>query len=141
MSLSRDEQYRILREDQERRITREVNEWLALNTAKPDPNAMPADYLPNRHRTIRASEDSWRRGLKGRTAGIAPGTEDASDGTPTVAVWNLFQRHGVKVYNARRFGRTRQTARQTDSQPSEGRFSIRTDDTRFFTPHTELASE
>jgi hypothetical protein len=140
MSLSRDEQYRILREDEERRITREVNEWLALNTAKPNPNAMPADYLPNQHRTIRASEDSWRRGLKGRTAGIAPGTENHSDGTPTVAVWNLFQRHGVKVYNARGFGRTRRNARR-DMPVSEGRFSIRTDDTRFFTPHTELASE
>lgn len=40
----------------------------------------------DKNRTHRASDDCWKRGLRTRTVGIAPGTEHTSDGTATVAV-------------------------------------------------------
>lgn len=39
-----------------------------------------------KNRTYRATETCWARGMKGKTVGIAPGTETISDGTATVAV-------------------------------------------------------
>lgn len=80
MALSRSEQRRILREDRERRIARDVAEHLALTGSS---DAEPAqDVLPNNHRDVRVSPRY--KGWPTRVVGIAPGTESTSDGTPTV---------------------------------------------------------
>jgi hypothetical protein len=86
MSLSRAEQREIVLADRERRIQREIDEYLRLigapsQTVATRDDGLALDYLPNRHRTVRASQSSW---LQSRVVGIAPGTEATSDGTPTV---------------------------------------------------------
>lgn len=39
-----------------------------------------------KNRVHRGSDNCWNRGMRGRTVGIAPGTEATSDGTATVRV-------------------------------------------------------
>jgi hypothetical protein len=84
------------------------------------PNGMPADWAPNRHRNCRASRDSWELllGYAGSLRGIAPGTENESDGTPTVLVYNMFQRHGTEVRPVSSFRRSqeRNTKQQNEQE-------------------------
>lgn len=61
-------------------MSRYIHEKECLTRA----DGMPLDYTPNNHRDIRVSPDYWERMLRHHCVGIAPGTEDTSDGTPTV---------------------------------------------------------
>jgi hypothetical protein len=53
-------------------------------------DGMPVDYVPNEHRIVRVAPDSWRRMLNHTCKGVAPGTEEISDGTPTFLRRNLY---------------------------------------------------
>lgn len=95
MALSRADQRRIMRDDVKRRNAREALEDATLlrDTSYCPDGVDPYHYdrsitgVPTQgNRNFAASRSSWERGLRGRTVGIAPGTEDDSDGTPTVAV-------------------------------------------------------
>jgi len=74
-------------------------------------DGMPVDYVPNEHRIVRVAPDSWRRMLNFRCIGIAPGTEDSSDGTPTVRVRNLYDSSVDSVVPVSHFRREREGTR------------------------------
>lgn len=86
------EQLQTLERDAARRALRESEELVALaqryyNT--PDNYHLSRGITgePSEHnRTYRASDNCWKRGMLGRTIGIAPGTESTSNGTATVLV-------------------------------------------------------
>jgi hypothetical protein len=83
------EQAAILKGDAERRMMREIDEWIAANTTTVTESRLP--YVSERQRIHRASQDSWARGMKrNRTLGIAcddngKALASASDG-PTMLV-------------------------------------------------------
>jgi hypothetical protein len=94
-----------LRDDALRRLIREHDESLAFErgnepevTANPRAMAIRSDARKVGMVTALDTRVSprWTPTVS-RPVGIAPGTEHLSDGTPTVAVWNLFQRHGVRI--------------------------------------------
>lgn len=69
-----------------------------------------------------ASRNSWDRGMRGTVRGIAPGTEDSSDGTPTVLVTHadgsqeirtVSSFRGTREYTRRRRIRTVATTPET----------------------------
>lgn len=47
-----------------------------------------------------ASDNGWKRGMAGRTVGIAPGTESTSDGTATVRVIYADGRSEIRSANS-----------------------------------------
>jgi hypothetical protein len=64
------EQAEILKDDAQRRMMREIDEWIAANTTTVTESRLP--YVSERQRIHRASQDSWARGMKrNRTLGIA----------------------------------------------------------------------
>lgn len=85
----------IVKSDNARRAARIAQEDAMLNPMfSPCPDGVDP-YLWDRHitgvpsagnRDYKASDNCWNRGMRGRTVGIAPGTEDTNDGTATVAV-------------------------------------------------------
>lgn len=123
-TLSKAQQREIMRQDAERRLERDIAEHLLLNKSS---DATPSETgVPNNHmRNPKASADCWSRGLKGRTVGVAPGTEAESDGTPTVRV--IYANGESHIEPARGFGKGTRTVlkrdtvapRQTDIQRFE----------------------
>lgn len=72
-----------------------------------------------------ASDNCWNRGMRGKTVGIAPGTEDSSDGTPTVRVIRNGQE---EIVPANRFGRSSGKRKSTKAnaviQPETAKLKI-----------------
>lgn len=113
MALSKAEQRAIVKRDAERRLERDIAEHIALQSPKVADNGMPIDYLPNNHRDVRAS----RKWNPTRVVGIAPGTEDISDGTPTVLVRRPGQPDEIRTVSSfRQPRRTRRTVSQSTVQ-------------------------
>jgi hypothetical protein len=63
-----------------------------------------------KNRVHRATDNCWNRGMRGRTVGIAPGTEDSSDGTATVRV--IHANGNTEIRSARSFRPERIAKRQ-----------------------------
>jgi hypothetical protein len=143
VSLSRQEQREIVQADRDRRIMRDVEAWLLLESEASHgsltrADGMALDYTPNRHRTTRASRSTWDRPMYVR--GIAPGTEATSDGTPTVLCTyadGTSEVRTVASFRKRQPRAQRVPARQASHTRAR---PIMTDDPRF-EPHTELAAE
>lgn len=96
------EQLATLERDAARRALRESEELVALAQRY---YGMPDNYHVSRgitgepsekNRTYRATETCWKRGMTGRTVGIAPGTEHESDGTATVAITYADGTHTIR---------------------------------------------
>lgn len=122
MALTQSEQARILKEDRARRYLREQAEAEAFAVAKSRSHGRNRDYVnpelvrgigvisPPRHVSANPTAfeyGSWARGMRGTTRGIAPGTEDTSDGTPTMRVIhadgtaNIVPVHTTRTRNTR----------------------------------------
>ena len=68
---------------------------------------MPADYVPNNHRTVKASQSIWLQ--SGRVYGVAPGTEQTAT-EPTVKCTYADGTSAVRtVRDIRTKGRARTT--------------------------------
>lgn len=120
--------------DRSRREAREAAELDALIAQYyPSTAAIEADSLrycnarnitgqpSENNRQIRVTEDSWSRGLKGRTVGVAHGTPDNTPDTePMVRVTRNGQTRVETVRSFRRGGSTRQT-RQTQQASRRAR--------------------
>lgn len=126
MALSRADQRRILREDAKRRNAREASEIADLLGFAPTPDeTVPRGTMLVRADaraigattalTVRASQSSWldsRGYLRGRVVGVAPGTEDTSDGTPTVRVIHADGTSEVRTVASFRAPREATTVRE-----------------------------
>jgi hypothetical protein len=96
MALTREDQLRIMREDRMRRHLREQAEADAFVQAHtPAPRSARGTVI-NRELVrgigvispplrVRVTEDCWSRGMRGKTIGVAPGTELTAS-APSVAV-------------------------------------------------------
>lgn len=115
--MDRETQREIMRADEERRIQRDIDEWLLLKGSDDShiiatrDDGLALDFLPNNHRDVRVSPSTWDRSWK--TPGIAPGTEATSDGTNTVRVRNLYDDTVNEVRTVASFRRPRETSRKS----------------------------
>jgi hypothetical protein len=124
MALSRAEQRAIVAADAERRRAREIDEYLQLHGSSeasesydPRLTALPCQtsgvgvvYPPRR---VRVSEDSWTRGMRGRTVGVAPGTEDSA----TEATVRVIHADGSsEIRTASSFRAVRETQRRRHAE-------------------------
>jgi hypothetical protein len=132
----------IERQDRIRRAERDQADIDAFIAAKSELTGL-SDALPNSHRDIRASRkwhDVQSRNLRG-VASIG-GRVLPSDGTPTVAVYNFYQRGVIRIADhaeLRRSGRqTRRTAQSQTVHDSGSEYFARVAQ---YGAHTELASE
>lgn len=115
--LSPSAQRRIMRDDAQRRLDRDIAEHLALHGAVPASltrqNGMPLDYLSNHSRLPVAHDASMYP--RERAVGIATGTSDTSQG-PTVRVIHADGTTEVRTVSSFRKDRvssTRQRATAT----------------------------
>jgi hypothetical protein len=139
MALSSQQQREIIAADRARRDAREIEEYLALQAARGgtdhtrrvngvDPYHVTRSITgepSDRNRKHRPSGDYWTRGTfeRGRIVGIAPGTEDTSDGTPTVRVTRADGTSEVRTVASFRQPREARQSRQASQavQPESAR--------------------
>lgn len=135
------QQREIVRADRARRLARQLDEDIEIfGPPKASENHAGKLLVRSDARamgcvtalTTRASRSSWldKNGqLRGRVVGIAPGTEDTSDGTPTVLVTHADGRSEVLPANG--FGRKvnrksapRQTAAADMPEMAQAKYGI-----------------
>lgn len=80
----------------------------------------------NNNRNYKASDDCWKRGMRGKTVGVAPGTENATTGSATVAITRDGVTTVVPVSNfSRKSERTTKRVKRAAVQPETARVTLR----------------
>jgi len=101
-------------------------------------DGMPIDYVDNGNRIVRVAPDSWQRMLRHRCVGIAPGTEDTSDGTPTFLRRNLYDPTICEVVNV---SAVRRTSAERASTPKVTEARQLTEAERFLPSMVEIVGQ
>jgi len=127
MALSRQRQREIMREDAKRRNARneqEITDFMRAKGHIETPTGVdPYHYsraikgVPaNQHRIVRASDNCWKRGMRGRTVGVA----NPTDTIPTVRVIHADGTTAIvpaSNFHKSRTTRNRQRTVQQNTQP------------------------
>jgi hypothetical protein len=122
---------RIVKEDNARRAARRVIEDAILGIGIVQQDDVTSDAYKIAHNTVKgawvnpclvrgigtvnppvhtsASDNCWNRGMRGKTKGIAPGTADTSDGTPTMRI--IKPGLADVIVPANGYGRTRKVGK------------------------------